>query len=298
MDRTELKRRLAVTEQIARAAGTLARSWFDRRDRLRVETKGPQNLVSEADRAVEALIRERLAAAFPGERVIGEEGGDDGAQGGAQGEAEGPGDGPIWIVDPIDGTQCFLSGIPSWCVSIGMTGETGMGLGVIHDAMMGETFTGGPSLGAFCNGHPIRVHEASGFGDGMVEVGVSLRRPVDETLAVLERLLRAGGIYHRSGSGALSLAYVAAGRYIGYYEDHMNTWDSCAGVALVEGAGGWCSDILAGDGLTRGARVIASGQTLAPTMRALAEGLPGGLPGELPGELPGGLGAAVLESAP
>jgi myo-inositol-1(or 4)-monophosphatase len=264
----ELSRRLAVTEQIAREAGTLARTWFDNRDRLQIETKGPQNLVSEADRAVEVLIRKRLAAAFPGERVIGEEGGDDGAETAWTDAAE-----PIWIVDPIDGTQCFLAGIPSWCVSIGMTGETGMGLGVIHDAVMDETFTGGPSLGAFCNGHPIRVHEASGFGDGMVEVGVSLRRPVDETLAVLERLLRAGGIYHRSGSGALSLAYVAAGRYIGYYEDHMNTWDSCAGVALVQGAGGWCSDILAGDGLTRGARVIASGQTLAQAMRALAEGL-------------------------
>ncbi len=257
-------RRLAAAEQIARAAGTLARSWFDRRDRLRVETKGPQDLVSEADRAVEALIRERLAAAFPGERVIGEEGGDDGASGNGT---------PIWIVDPIDGTQCFLAGIPSWCVSIGMAGATGVQLGVVHDPVVGETFTGGPDLGAFCNGRPIRVHEASGFGDGMVEVGISLRRPLNETLAVLERLLRAGGIYHRSGSGALSLAYLAAGRYIGYYEDHMNTWDSCAGVALVEGAGGWCSDILAGNGLTRGARVIASGRTLAPAMRALAEGL-------------------------
>ena len=272
MKLVELKRRLDITERIAREAGTLARTWFDRRDRLRIETKGPQNLVSEADRAVEALIRERLAAAFPGERIIGEEGGDDGP--GTPGEGE---NGPIWIVDPIDGTQCFLAGIPSWCVSIGMTGETGMALGVIHDPVIGETFTGGPALGGFCNGRPIRVHEASGFGDGMVEVGVSLRRPVDETLAVLERLLRAGGIYHRSGSGALSLAYVAAGRYIGYYEDHMNTWDSCAGVALVEGAGGWCSDILAGDGLTRGARVIASGRTLAPAMRALAEGLAEGL---------------------
>jgi len=291
VDLAELNRRLAVTEQIAREAGTLARKWFDQRDQLRIEAKGPQNLVSEADRAVEVLIRDRLGAAFSGERVIGEEGGDDGAHEGAPGTNDG---GPIWIVDPIDGTQCFLAGIPSWCVSIGMTGETGMGLGVIHDAVMDETFTGGPSLGAFCNGHPIRVHEASGFGDGMVEVGVSLRRPVDETLAVLERLLRAGGIYHRSGSGALSLAYVAAGRYIGYYEDHMNTWDSCAGVALVQGAGGWCSDILAGDGLTRGARVIASGQTLAPAMRALAKGLPEGLPEGLPR----GLGAAALESAP
>ncbi len=265
MNLEELNWRLAVTEQIAREAGTLARTWFDQRDRLRIEAKGPQNLVSEADRAVEVLIRDRLGAAFPGERVIGEEGGDDGAPGGNGG-------GPIWIVDPIDGTQCFLAGIPSWCVSIGMTGETGMALGVIHDPVMGETFTGGPELGAFCNGQPIRVHEASGFGEGMVEVGISLRRPIEETLVVLERLLRAGGIHHRSGSGALSLAYLAAGRYIGYYEDHMNTWDSCAGVALVEGAGGWCSDIFADEGLTRGARVIASGHTLAPAMRALAEG--------------------------
>jgi myo-inositol-1(or 4)-monophosphatase len=154
----ELTRRLAVTEQIAREAGTLARKWFDQRDRLQIEAKGPQNLVSEADRAVEVLIRDRLGAAFPGERVIGEEGGDDGApddgaQGSDQGRAErGNGGGPIWIVDPIDGTQCFLAGIPSWCVSIGMTGETGMALGVIDDPVMGETFTGGPELGAFCNG--------------------------------------------------------------------------------------------------------------------------------------------------
>ncbi len=269
MNLAELTRRLAVTEQIAREAGTLARTWFDQRDQLQIEAKGPQNLVSEADRAVEVLIRERLGTEFPGERVIGEEGSDDGTSGGNSGG----GVGPIWIVDPIDGTQCFLAGIPSWCVSIGMTGETGMALGVVHDPVMGETFTGGPELGAFCNEQPIRVHEASGFGEGMVEVGISLRRPIEETLVVLERLLRAGGIHHRSGSGALSLAYVAAGRYIGYYEDHMNTWDSCAGVALVEGAGGWCSDILAGDGLTRGARVIASGKPLAPAMRALAEGL-------------------------
>ncbi|MCH7635703.1 MAG: inositol monophosphatase, partial [Proteobacteria bacterium] len=150
-----MNRRLAVTERIAREAGILARTWFDRRNRLQIETKGPQDLVSEADRAVEVLIRERLAAAFPGERVIGEEGGDDGAAGDAEGcGAKEHGGGPIWIVDPIDGTQCFLSGIPSWCVSIGMTGETGMVLGVIHDAVMDETFTGGPSLGAFCNGHP------------------------------------------------------------------------------------------------------------------------------------------------
>ena len=282
MDRAELNRRLAVTERIAREAGILARTWFDRRNRLRIETKGPQDLVSEADRAVEVLIRERLAAAFPGERVIGEEGGDDGAGHVAEQGPGGGGGGPVWIVDPIDGTQCFLAGIPSWCVSIGMAGESGVQLGVVHDPVVGETFTGGPALGAFCNGRPIRVHEASGFGDGMVEVGVSLRRPLDETLAVLERLLRAGGIYHRSGSGALSLAYVAAGRYIGYYEDHMNTWDSCAGVALVEGAGGWCSDILAGDGLTRGARVIASGQNLAPAMRTLAEGLGAEGPGDAP----------------
>ena len=104
MTPAELSRRLAVTEKIAREAGTLARTWFDNRDRLLIETKGPQDLVSEADRAVEALIRERLAAAFPGERVIGEEGGDDGAESAWTDAA-----GPIWIVDPIDGTQCFLA---------------------------------------------------------------------------------------------------------------------------------------------------------------------------------------------
>ncbi|MCH7794655.1 MAG: hypothetical protein IH900_05895 [Proteobacteria bacterium] len=87
-----MNRRLAVTERIAREAGILARTWFDRRNRLQIETKGPQDLVSEADRAVEVLIRERLAAAFPGERVIGEEGGDDGAGHVAE---QGPGGGAV-----------------------------------------------------------------------------------------------------------------------------------------------------------------------------------------------------------
>ena len=89
MELVELNRRLAVAEQIAREAGILARSWFDRRDRLRIETKGPQDLVSEADRAVEALIRERLAAALKGERVIGEEGGEEGDEDEVKGGEEG-----------------------------------------------------------------------------------------------------------------------------------------------------------------------------------------------------------------
>ena len=156
-----------------------------------------------ADREVEALIRERLAVAFPGEGIIGEEGGDD--------RSDPSNTSVVWVVDPIDGTQCFLAGIPSWCVSIGMVVDTSVALGVVHDPVVGECFAGGRDLGAFCNGRAVTASAASSFAEGMLEVGYSFRRPPETTLALLARLLRENGIYHRSGSGALSLAYVAAG---------------------------------------------------------------------------------------
>lgn len=259
MDSTALDRRFDFARDLARQAGGLALEHFRRRDALSTVPKGPQDMVSEADTAVEALIRERIGEAFPDDAFLGEESGGTGHQGEA----------PTWVVDPIDGTACFLAGLTSWCVSIALVADGTPAIGAIHDPCAGELFAARAGRPATVNGTPLQVSRATDFTAGMAEIGFSHRCSPDRTVAIIDRLLRAGGMYHRSGSGALSLAHVAAGRYIAYYEEHMNAWDSLAGVALVRGAGGWCNDVLADDGLSRGAPVAACGPELAPALRAL-----------------------------
>lgn len=261
MESEAVEKRLEVAEAVAREAGQLALGYFRRRADLAVGRKGLQDVVSEADGAVERLIRERLAERFPGDGFLGEE----------TGASEGVGDGPVWVVDPIDGTQCFLAGIPSWCVSIGLAAGGRCRLGVIYDPCFDEIFVGGDGRSTTCNGVLVSPIDAASLEDGMIEVGFSHRVKGDWTAEVVRRVLSSGGMYHRGGTGALALAYVAAGRYIAYYEEHMNAWDSVAGIGLIEAAGGWAHDVLADDGLRRGAVVAACGARFAPTLRALVD---------------------------
>lgn len=252
--------RLAFAEALTREAGAVALRYFRDRDALVVESKGLQDVVSRADREVEELIRGALADRFPGDGFLGEETG-------------GSGDfskGAVWVVDPIDGTQPFLAGLPTWCVSVGLMVDGRIAAGVIVDPCADECFSGAIGGGATCNGRPIAPADVADFRSGMTEVGFSTRVPKQPTLAFLDRLLDAGGMYHRSGSGALGIAHVAAGRYIAYVEQHMNAWDSFAGAALVLAAGGWINDLTADDGVVRGAAVVTSGRRLAPVLYDMA----------------------------
>lgn len=238
----------------------MAADFFKNRAELQVESKGLQDVVSRADREVEDLVRARILERFPDDLVLGEEGGGDVDPGSSK---------SIWVIDPIDGTQCFLNGLSTWCVSIALVQGGDTVYGVIHDPNVDELFSGGPGLGADCNGADIAVNAVADLTEGMMEVGFSHRCSPEITLGVLSRLLKAGGMYHRCGSGALALAHVAAGRYIGYFEEHMNAWDSLAAAALVRGAGGWTNDLLAENGLLDGAMVVAGGYPLAAAMREL-----------------------------
>jgi myo-inositol-1(or 4)-monophosphatase len=176
---------------------------------------------------------------------------------------------PTWVIDPIDGTDCFVSGIPVWSISIALAVDGEAALGVVYDPNASELFAACRGKGATLNGAPILASIAGSFGDGLVSIGFSHRRPPAATLRALESLLSDGGMYQRNGSGALSLAYVAAGRYLGYYEEHINSWDALAGVVLVREAGGWTSDFLAGDGLNSGNPIIACGPNLVGPMQRL-----------------------------
>ncbi|MCP5153176.1 MAG: inositol monophosphatase [Ectothiorhodospiraceae bacterium] len=254
-----LDARFHAAVALARDAGHLAHRMFRDRDRLVVESKGLQDRVSAADRAVEALIRDRLTGLFPDDGFLGEESGarlSDAAH-------------PVWVVDPIDGTDCFVAGIPVWCVSIALVRGTQVELGAIYDPNADELFAFRRGAGATLDGRPLRVAPATALTDGVAGLGTSQRVTPERTLAVARRLLEAGGMFQRNGSGALMIAYVAAGRLIGYFEEHINAWDAAAAIGLVREAGGWTNDFLAGDGLTRGNEVLAAAPGVAAAWRAI-----------------------------
>ncbi len=224
----DLASRLACAETTARHAGALALKYFHARDRLIVETKRhPGDLVTEADRAVERLIRAEIAGAFPNDALLGEE------------QATTPGtSGLTWAIDPIDGTAPFLAGLPGWCVSIGAFDAHGPVIGVIYAPMMEEVFTAARGIGAAVNGKRLRIQPEQALISGVLGIGVNDRVPPARVADMFEAIMTAGINWVRYGSGALMLAYVAAGRLIGYVEPRMCAWDCMAGYCLVEMAGG------------------------------------------------------------
>ncbi len=256
--------RFAFAQDLAREAGALAHRHFTHRETLEVESKGLQDWVSEADREVEAMIRARIAAAFPQDGFLGEESG-------AAAAAEGGG-GAVWVVDPIDGTACFLAGIPTWCISIALVSGGEIELGVVYDPNAEELFAARRGQGAHLNGVPLAPLTARRLADGLFGLGHSTRVPAEAVVGFLADLLDADGMFVRNGSGALMLAYVAAGRLVGYFEPHMNAWDTLAGFALIREAGGWTNDYLTGDALESGNLVAACAPALAGELRTLLKG--------------------------
>ncbi len=227
--------RLQFACGVARDAGTLALKYFSNLSSLTVRSKGVQDMATEADVNSEALIRAAIAAAYPEDSFLGEESSDSFA--GSKGAG-------TWIVDPIDGTQPFVSGMRTWCISIAYFRGGELELGVVYDPSLDEMFAAQAGCGATLNGRPMQVAQVTSLDQGLVSMGYSTRVTPEATLEPLSRLLHADGMFHRSGSGALSLAYVAAGRLIGYYEPHMCAWDLSAGAILVREAGGRTNDCL------------------------------------------------------
>ena len=262
MTEDEIDARHAFGSALIAEAGALALDYFRRVGELTVSSKGPQDVVSEADVEVERMIRGRIAAAFPGDAFLGEESGRTDFV---------PGQG-IWVVDPIDGTQPFVSGMSSWCVSIAFVADGRVRLGYVVAPARDELFVGRVGHGATLNGRPIAVKRVASVTEGIVAAGYSLRLPPEAFLPAFTRLLEAGGVFYRDGSGALALAYVAAGRLIGYAEAQINAWDCLGSLALIEAAGGVSNDFLAGDGLWTGGPLITASPELYPSLAALWQG--------------------------
>jgi len=231
--------------EIAKEAGTLARAFFHKQETLTVESKGHQDFVSQADREVEVLCRDLIAAAFPGDSIVGEE------QAPTRGTS-----GFTWVIDPIDGTTNFVNGIPAWTVVIAGVANGRTNIGVIHDPCHDETFVAVRGHGATLNDAPLTLTGGADIQKGTVGVGFSNRVDASGAGRLVCSILAEGGVFHRNASGALSLAYVAAGRLLGYSEEHMNAWDCLAGQLLVEEAGGRVEDQDADRMIETGGRVI------------------------------------------
>ena len=257
MNAADIAERAEFARQIAREAGTLARRYFRHEIDFAAETKGPQDFVSSADHAVEALLRERLQGAFAADSILGEEGGGE------------PGRN-LWVIDPIDGTLNFVHGVRYWCVSIGFIATGERRVGVVYDPSQDELFWATRGGGAWSDATRIRVAPRDRLDRALVGAGYVPRHALDDHLALKRRLHEAGAAVKDMGAGALMLAHVAAGRFDAFLEPHMHPWDAVAGLLLVEEAGGRIHPYPGPGGLVAGGMVVAAAPGIFDALQRIA----------------------------
>jgi myo-inositol-1(or 4)-monophosphatase len=246
--------RLEFCRNLARDAGRYAHTAFGQ---VATSLKGRHDVVTAMDHDVERFIRDAIAARYPGDAIIGEEGGGRPGAGGR-----------VWLIDPIDGTANYARGIPHYCVSIGYLEDGIPTVGALHDPSHDWLYSAARGEGAWRDDERLAVSGCADLATATVECGWSTRRGTADYLALVARVLVAGCAIRRVGSGALGLADVAAGRSEAYCELHINAWDCAAGILLVREAGGHTSDFFAGEGLATGNPLIATNDALCA---ALAE---------------------------
>ena len=243
---------LNVATEAAREAGKYISQYIGQLDRVKVTKKNPIELVSEIDVLAEKTIIEELDAAYPEFNIIAEESGT------VDRESQ-----YTWVIDPIDGTHNFLHGHPHCAVSIALKqsnkGVDDILLAVVFDPLRNELFTARKGAGAQLDGRRIRISENRRLSDSLLCTGFPYReqsetKPWLKSFALL--LPRAQSI-HRTGSSVLDLAYVAAGRYDGFWEFGMREWDLAAGSLLVKEAGGLITDMAGNDDLFATGNAIA-----------------------------------------
>jgi myo-inositol-1(or 4)-monophosphatase len=262
-DPLEQARDIAVG--IAREAGAiLLQGWGTR---PAIDFKGEDiNLVTEYDKRSEALIVERLAAAFPEDRVVAEEGTTRGEAGRGQ---------RVWYVDPLDGTTNFAHGMPLFSVSLGLVVDRRPVLGVVTAPALGWTFAGtSTGGGSTFNGNPIVPSRVDKLAGGLLVTGFPYQRhPVQNNMAEFAALTAAAQGTRRLGSAALDLCFVACGWLDGYWERALHAWDLVGGAAIVQGAGGQVTDLDGApfDGET--GRILASNGLIHEQMQRILQGV-------------------------
>ena len=255
---------LNVMIMAARKAGRSLVKDFREVENLQVSSKGAGDFVSRADIAAEQIVRDTLMEARPNYGWVGEE----------SEPVEGKDPTRRWIVDPLDGTTNFLHGMPHWCVSIALEHKGEIVSGVIFDPAKDEMFVAEKGQGAWLNDTRMRVSDRSRMIESVFATGLPFggRAELPETLKELARLLPATAGVRRWGAAALDLAYVAAGRFDGFWERGLNIWDVAAGVLIVREAGGFVEALEPDQSPLESRNLIAGNanifETFAKTVRA------------------------------
>lgn len=254
---------LNVMVQAAMKAGrSLARD-FGEVQNLQVSLKGPGDYVSQADRKAEEIVFTELSKARPGYSFLMEE----------RGEVAGDDPQHRWIVDPLDGTTNFLHGIPIFSVSIGLERQGQMVAGVIYNPAMDELYTAERGGGAFMNDRRLRVAARRNLTDAVVGTGIPHLGRGHHGIALidLKNVMNEVAGVRRLGSAALDLAYVAAGRMDGFWEDWLSPWDMAAGMLMVREAGGFVSDKRGGTDIFDSGSVVAGNEHIHKGLLKLLE---------------------------
>jgi myo-inositol-1(or 4)-monophosphatase len=240
---------LELAERLARQAGKLQSDRYE--TAIEIRTKSASiDLVTEVDHACEELIVDALTVERPDDAILAEEG-----RGSDRPDAAWR-----WIIDPIDGTTNYAHGYPRFCVSIGVEREGIRTVGVVYDPLLDEQFSAVRGEGTTLNGRPLRVSEVDELEHALLATGFAYdvrRNPQDNVNHFIAFLKRSRAL-RRDGSAALDLAYVAAGRFDGFWELRLHAWDVAAGLLLVEEAGGRVSDLTGGPPPPSGAECLAS----------------------------------------
>ncbi len=251
-----MKEILELAVSIASEVGKIQRDRYD--EPHTIETKSsPIDLVTEVDQLSEKRVLERLAEARPDDAVLSEEtGGRDGTSG------------LRWIVDPLDGTTNYAHGFPHFAVSIGIEREGVREVGVVYDAMKEELFTATRGGGAFLNGRPIRVSTETELRGALLATGFAydVHDAEVDNLEYFARFIKRAQAVRRAGSAALDLAYVACGRFDGFWELSLHPWDVAAGILIIEEAGGRVTDLYGGTPDPSGQTCVATNGPLHETM--------------------------------
>jgi len=255
--------RPALVNVMAKAAEKAAKNLvrdFGEIEHLQISRKGPGDFVSNADFKAQATIRDELSHARPSFGFLMEE---------KDNEADTSGASERWIVDPLDGTTNFLHGVPHWAISIAAERDGEIIAGLIYNPIADEMFWAEKGLGAFSNSQRLRVSGRKDLSECLIATGLpfkgSRKTPLEAMKEVNAVMPEVAGI-RRMGSAALDLAYVAAGRYDGYWESKLGVWDVAAGYIIVKEAGGFISPLEVGKDPVKDTSIIASNEGIHNTL--------------------------------
>jgi len=222
-----------IALRAAREAATVIVQANARPDRIKISQKGKNDYVTDVDKTVEDMLIASLRKTYPDHSFLCEE---SGLQQGADKDT-------LWIIDPIDGTRNFMMGIPHFCISIACVQREKIQHAIIVDPILGEEFTASKGSGAQLNGNRIRVRNRAMLEGGTISLSCDGLRNFEAMMDLQSKLKEVAGGLRFTGSTALDLAYVAAGRLDAGWTAGINPWDSAAGILLVQEAGGFVSDL-------------------------------------------------------